>query len=254
VSRTLTCRIPLLCRISPGKSILRLTLAGFLFSGFLSLQAQQSLTDEEVIQRTEFIRQSLEAGKPAAQLWWNGWLYGYSAATVVQGGIFLKSDVLKTRQDMALGAATTLIGAAGQLVAPMTPAKAPARLALLPGDTPEERRLKLEEAEKLLAASARREADGRGWKFQLASGAVNLGAGLVTWIGFDRSIWAGLGNFALNTAICEAQIYTQPTRAMRDYKTYLETYSSGMTSVYQRPPLQWTVRAIPGGMALKVTF
>jgi len=106
----------------------------FLFQ-FSQVKAQNEIPDSLVKERINHIQNMLEQGKPAAKLWWNAWLYGYSAATVVQGAVFISSDELKTRQDMALGAATTLVGAVGQLVMPMTPASAPGKLALLPDET-----------------------------------------------------------------------------------------------------------------------
>jgi hypothetical protein len=196
----------------------------------------------------------LDQGKPAAKLWWNAWLYGYSAATVVQGAVFLSSDQLKTRQDMALGAATTLVGAVGQLIMPMTPAKAPARLALVPSDTLEERIIKLNKAEELFEASAKREKDGRSWKMHAASSAINLSSGMITWLGFDRTIQSGLINFAINEVITETQIWTQPTRAIKDYKIYCEKYKNGLPSALYKPKIHLYVNAFYGGLAFRIVF
>lgn len=225
-----------------------------LFIQFFQLSAQNEPSDSLVKDQIDYIQKMLNQGKPDAKLWWNGWLYGYSAATVGQGIVFLTTDKLKTRQDMLLGAATTILGAAGQLLTPMVPGYAPARLALLPEDTPEERILKLKKARELFAASAKREKDGRSWKMHAASGAINLSSGLITWLGFKRTVWAGLGNFALNTAITEAQIWTQPTRAIKDYKNYCERYKSGLAcTVYKTRPSLF-VNAYPGGLAIRLVF
>jgi len=218
------------------------------------LSAQDEIPDSLVAVRINYIQTMLDYGKPAAKLWWNGWLYGYSAATVVQGAVFISSDKLKTRQDMALGAATTLVGAVGQLIMPMTPAKAPGRLALLPGDTPEERINKLNNAEELFEASAAREKEGRSWKMHTASGAVNLSSGLITWLAFDRDITSGLINFAINTAITETQIWTQPTRAIKDYKKYCEHYKNGFPTAIHKQKSQLFVNAFPGGLTLRLVF
>jgi len=196
----------------------------------------------------------LDEGKPATRLWWNAWLYGYSAATVTQGAVFLGSDQLKLRQDMALGAATALVGAAGQLIMPMTPATAPGKLALLPDDTPEQRITKLNKAEQLLEASAQREKDGRSWQMHAASSAVNLGSGFITWLGFERTIKSGLINFAINEAITETQIWTQPTRALKDYKIYCEKYSNGLPSAWNKPKAYLQVNAFYSGLAFRLVF
>jgi hypothetical protein len=221
---------------------------------YSKLCAQAETPDSLVKESIIYIRNMLDQGKPAANLWWNGWLYGYSAATVVQGAVFLYSDELKTRQDMALGAATTLVGAVGQLIMPMTPASAPGKLALLPGDTPEERIIKLNKAEELFKASAQREKDGRSWKMHAASSAINLSSGLITWLGFERTIQSGIINFAVNEVITETQIWTQPTRAIKDYKNYCEKYKTGLPSTLYKPRAHLYVTAFYGGLAFRFVF
>lgn len=218
------------------------------------LSAQNEIPDSLVKVRIQNIQEMLKQGKPAAKLWWAGWLYGYSAATVAQGAVALTNENLKTRQDMVLGAATTLIGAAGQVLMPMVPASAPKKLDLIPCDTPEERIIKLKKAEELFEASAKREIDGRSWTMHAASGAVNLGSGLVTWLGFDRTLSAGLWNFALNTAITEAQIWTQPTRAKNEYKKYCEKYENGLPQASHKSKSYLYVNACPGGLAFRLVF
>lgn len=155
---------------------------------------------------------------------------------------------------MALGAATSFIGAIGQLVMPMVPASAPKKLALIPGETVEQRILKLQQAEYLFEASAKRESDGRSWKMHAVSGAVNVSSGLITWLGFKRTVWAGIGNFALNTAICEAQILSQPSRAIKDYARYCEKYKNGEPSAFNKIKPQLFVNAYPGGLTLRLLF
>lgn len=218
------------------------------------LSAQNEIHDSLVTERIDYIQNMLDQGKPAAKLWWNTWLYGYSAATVVQGAVFLGSDQLKTRQDMALGAATTLVGAIGQLIMPMTPASALDKLALIPGDTPEERINKLNKAEELFEASALREKDGHSWQMHAVSSAINLSSGMITWLGFDRTLQSGLINFAINEAITETQIWTQPTRAIKDYKNYCEKYKNGLPSAVYKPKTHLYVNAFYGGLALRLVF
>ncbi len=225
----------------------------FIFQ-FSAIPAQNKTPDSLVKERIQYIQTMLEQGKPQASLWWNGWLYGYSAATVGQGVAYFAGNNLKNRQDMALGAATTIIGAIGQLLTPMIPAYAPARLALIPGDTPQERIIKLQHAQQLFEASAKREKDGLSWKMHAASGVVNLGGGLVTWLGFKRSLWAGVGNFALNTVITEAQIWSQPKRAIKDYKNYCEKYKYGLAYSALKPKARLMLNAFPGGMAVRLVF
>jgi hypothetical protein len=219
-----------------------------------SSSAQESLSDSEIQGRLQYIQRALDRGKSNADLWWKGWLIGYGAATVGQGSLALISKDEETRQDMTLGAATTALGVVGQVIAPMVPGSAPDRLAGIPEGTPAERREKLAKAEALLAASAECEREGRSWKAHALSGAVNLTSGLVVWLGFKRTALEGFGNFLFNTAFTEAQIWTQPTRAIKDYDEYIRKTKTGSISGLRKPDMEWRVAVYPGGIGINITF
>jgi hypothetical protein len=217
-------------------------------------EAQDDLSDSQIQERLQVIHHMLEQGRPNAARWWYGWLIGYSAATIVQGGIGLTSKDKDTRQDMALGAATTFLGAMGQIMTPIVPRTALDRISGIPESTPAERKAKLAEAESVFREFALRERNGRSWKIHAVTGAVNLGGGLIVWLGFKRSIWEGLGNFILNTAVTEIQIWTQPTRTARDYDRYMEKYASGQKVSSHKPETKWSVNLYPGRLGINVTF
>jgi hypothetical protein len=218
------------------------------------LAAQELLPDSVVRGRIMVIQQMLDGGKRNANLWWYGWLAGYGAATVAQGIVWICSDNLSTRQDMALGAFTTLLGMGGQIISPMVPGYAPGRLRDIPEGTPEENMRKLLEAEKLLKESAKREKDGRSWKTHVLDGAVNIGCGFIVWFGFKRSFPEGIENVALNTAICEAQIYSQPMRAVRDYNAYCRQFNLIRDWSLREPKVVWEFAMTPGGIGVRLAF
>ncbi len=226
----------------------------FLMVFSAQLFSQQNISDTLVTERLQTIEQILNRGKPSANAWWYGWVIGYSAATVGQGAVMAMSEKLGTRQDMALGSITTILGAANILITPRDPAIATDKLAQIPENTPEERSIKLLEAEKLLKRSADVERAGRNWQEQAICGIVNVSSGLITWFGFHRNAMAGLENFLINTAISEAQIYTQPTRAMKDYNAYLNKYTSIQSSFSKTTNLKLLVYAVPGGVGVKFVF
>lgn len=221
---------------------------------FNSIFAQSEIPDSIVRERLHCIQNMLNKGRPNANLWWYGWLVGYSAATVGQGIVYFVSNDKSLRQDMALGAATTFLGAAGQLITPMVSGYAPGRFDLLPENTSEERLIKLVYAEDLLKSCADREIEGRSWQTHTICSVVNLSSGLITWLGFKRSVWAGLGNFALNTAITEAQIWSQPTRSINNYNEYNRKYKFAPISYYYKHKMKCYVNAYPGGVILKLSF
>ena len=208
-------------------------------SGTHSLQAQEGSASES--ERLQFLKSSLEKDRKKAVLWQNSWLAGYSLATVAQGIVFFSSDELSVRQDMALGAATTLMGAVGAVIMPAAPSESyyrhRANDSIAAGN--EENYLALR-----LSDIAVREIAGRSWKNHALTGAVNLASGLITWKAFHRSFTDGLINFALNTAITEAQIWTQPVGAIRD----LGTYGNYQKQAYCHFSLY------PSGIALRVDF
>jgi len=218
------------------------------------IPAQDEIHDSLVRERIQYIRDHLDQGRTTANVWWYGWLGAYSAATIGQGTACFLSNDKGTRQDMVLGASTTLLGAAGQLVMPLNPGRKADILAQIPDSTPEQRLAKLICAEKMFKEIANNEKFGRSWKMHVIYGAVNISSGLITWLGFKRSIWAGLGNFALNTVISEAQIWTQPARTMKDYQNYCRKYQSGINPVSYKPKPVFYVSACPDGIALKILF
>jgi hypothetical protein len=104
-----------------GKPPIRKYSGTFLLSVLLLCQwntasAQEGLSDSQIREKLQAIRQMLERGKPNVDRWWTGWLIGYSAATVGQGAVCLINKDKGIRQDMALGAATTCLGALGQIM------------------------------------------------------------------------------------------------------------------------------------------
>lgn len=216
--------------------------------------AQNKLSDAQMQERIQLIQQMLEQGKTNANRCWYGWLIGYSAATIGQGAVFLTNEDKETRQDMALGATTTFLGVMGQIITPMVSGIAPDRLADIAESTPEEKSNKLLEAEKLLKECALREKDGRSWKTHAIAGAVNLGSGLVVWLGFKRSIWEGVGNFALNTVVTEVQIWTQPTKAITDYDDYIKKYKSEEKMGCRKSETRWSITISPERLGISILF
>jgi len=204
----------------------RLTISALLLVALLTIgrpgvaEDIGSLTDRAVTNRIAFIQQALDEGQRPANLWWYGWLAGYTAATAGQLAVRSDSNDEKERQDMLVGAGTTALGAVGQLIAPMPAGYLPARLRAMSADTPEARRAKLTAAEEFLRRSAARESMGKSWQVHAIAGAVNLAAGLVIWKHYDRSSSDGLLTFAVGQLISEVQIFTQPTKAVRDLRTY----------------------------------
>lgn len=219
-----------------------------------SLQAQNKLSDTIISERLQYIKNTLEKDKLNTKRWWYAWFTTYGVATFGQTAVYFISDDKSLQQDMLLGAATTLLGAAGQFISPLDPRNETAHFNSMPELTVDQKLLKLDIAEELLVEWAKREKEARNWQNHALTGAVNLGGGLITWLGFKRSIWAGLGNFALNTVITETQIWTQPTLAKRNYEKYCQNYLNSDEMSSDISDVKCYVNAYPGGIGIRVVF
>jgi hypothetical protein len=197
------------------------------------------------------LHNTVEHNRKGAQAWRYSWIGGYSAATAAQGIIAASSDDKSLRQDMILGAATTFLGVVGTVLSP-----------LVPDRKYMESQMKMCKDslsasaydEVMLKEMAKREKAGRSWKVHAAAGVVDLGSGLITWLGYKRTFRDGLINFALNTVIAEAQIWSQPLRAVRDYK---KIYGSVQGIRSSRPGEQGCrlyLGSYPGGVTLRAIF
>ncbi len=241
-------------------------------------QEHQTPADDEAQARLGFIAQALAAAQPRARTWWYGWIAGYSAGTVVSWGLAkahwkdskpdpANPDGPRIRdrefaEDMLVGGATFALGVGGLMISPFTPASAAAKLKLLPEETPDNRRIKLLRAEELLRQCAKREKEGRGWLTHLLNIGVNAAAGVVTSVAFDRPWTDGLVTFAVGESVSLLNIFTQPTRAIRD----LEAYESGgwqkrtlsgnaaLPGPGSAPRLSIVSGPVPGGFAVAVKF
>lgn len=219
---------------------------GLLVLGLLVLGGQVfGQTDAELDERLNTLLQQVQHNEKAASTWWNTWVGLYAGATVGQGVVAYLTPDKSTRQDMVLGAGTTFLGMVGQFIAPVKSGYNAGMFDQGAGLDRAGRLEQLSQAEALLAFQADKAKSGKSWQTHALSGSVNLASGLVTWLGFKRSFWDGVTNFALNTAITEIQIFTQPTRAVKDYAAFV--------SERQRA-IRVQAFALPGGVCLVMRF
>lgn len=237
------------CCRCPGSAALLCALYFFVIGPVVG---QELPSDTLPAKDTGSIQLTALKDKAAAERWWYGWLAGYSAATAGQGIVYFTSDNKTLRQDMVLGAATTFLGAMGQLITPVLPKNSdyPSLREYASGEKP----LSADQASELLKSLADREKEGRSWKTHAIAGAVNLGSGLITWLGYKRTFMDGLENFAINTVITEAQIWTQPMKAVRDYEKLSREAGPGPGTMASRHDGEWSWSVYPGGFYVRYVF
>jgi hypothetical protein len=214
----------------------------------------QEPADSTVLKRIGFLQKSLQNDQKGTKQWWYSWLGIYGAATVGQGAVYFSSDNKAVREDMALGAITAFIGVAGQFISPFQPVSFADDLVRLPEGTDAERQAKLSLLEKSLADRSILESKARKWQAHILPTAINLGSGLVTWLGFHRTVWDGVVNFGLNCVLTESQIWSQPIRAKRALKRYHEQFGKGDLSVSAHREIKCNFIASARGAGVRVTF
>ena len=222
---------------------------------FSQTTIQNTDNDSLVKEKLAYIETAFQDMQTNSNSWKYAWYATFSALAISQGTIALTTDNKDLQKAMALGTATAFTGIGGLITKPLVSIKANRTLQNMPANTAEERRLKLEMAEKLLKKSTEREINGKHWKSHATAGAVNLTAGLITWLGFEKTIWDGLRTFAISTCIAELQILTQPRKSIKAYTAYQNRFDANAKFTYKKKPqINWFVSATPTGFRLNVSF
>jgi hypothetical protein len=162
--------------------------------------------------RVQEIALALRSEAQYARRWTWGWGIGYAALTVGQAAPLPFVADPGLRADLAVGAATSAIGLATLAVMPPEVLTSSATLdrELGAGALNADPCRLLERAETLLARAADDEAMATGPLMHAANAALNIVAGLVLGLGYDR--WAsGAITAASGIAIGEVMILTAPT-------------------------------------------
>jgi len=212
-----------------------------------------SLSSAELGAQLTRLQNTLRINEKGAETWWITWTALYTAATVGQGAVAVATNDLSTRQDMILGAGTTVLGVASQLLTPVS-----TKFTYLGSDSitrlslTEKKRL-LTQGEEILKKQADIALAGKSWKTHALFGVGNLASGLITWIGFKRSFGEGVFNFALNMVITETQIWTQPIRAKKAYQLYLQSNERGFEPNRSLTP-EWYGQVSPASCSIGLRF
>ncbi len=189
-------------------------------------------SDGQTTRKIDYLQQSLDDGTGPTELWWYGWVGFYSGATLLMTTLALTTDNPAFQVTSGVGAAESLIGLGGMLIFSYPARSAAEKLRGMPENTPEEREKKLHAAESLLRDSSKAEIAGKSWVQHTLGVLVGAAGSLVIWQVYDSRMkragteswqWA-LVNFAASTAVSELQIYTEPSEAIADERSYLTRF------------------------------
>ena len=232
---------------------LAISLFALLSVSFAFANEPDSLSSAELGAQLTRLQNTLRTNERGAETWWITWTTLYTAATVGQGAVAVATNDLSTRQDMILGAGTTVLGVASQLLTPVS-----TKFTYLGSDSiaklsvADKQRL-LTEGEAMLKKQADIALAGKSWQTHTLFGVGNLASGLITWIGFKRSFGEGVFNFALNMVITETQIWTQPIRAKKAYQQYLQSNERGFELNRSTTP-EWYGQVSPASCSIGLRF
>lgn len=209
------------------------TFVGALFG---SERGMDSIAERQLNERLNLLQSIVQKNERQAGNWWTTWTFLYGAATIGQAAVAVAADSKPLRQDMIVGAGTTLLGVASQLITPVRTG-----YEFVPSDSLRflsmvEKSALIEKGEDQLRRQVAIAEAGKGWQVHALSGVVNLTSGLITWIGFKRSFGEGVLNFALNTVVTEVQIWTQPVGARKDFDRYFQEGSFDSVEANARIP------------------
>jgi hypothetical protein len=217
-----------------------------LLDGVAQTAARAEPADDSVEQRYAFIQAELARDDPYARQWWTVWTALYSASVVGGGAVAAITTSHETRVSTGVLGAKSAVGV-GTLA--LTYRGLFAREPESNDATPEPPAMRLAHAESILERRARAETAWTGWRAQVGSLAVNLGAGAVLWFGFGLHR-AALVDVASGVAVSEVEILTAPNPALDS----LRRYRAGELAPRPEQRLSWSIFPTPGGGGLRLCF
>lgn len=203
--------------------------------------------DAEIEQRLAYIEARFAAARPGAGTWQHGWTGFHAASAAAQGLLAIDADDSDEEVYYLVGAAKSAGALSQMLIRPLPSVQGTNRFEAMPSGTRAERIARLAAGEDLLRENAARAGTRTAWKRHLIGiGANLLGGTLIAAFGDGDD---ALTSTLLGIAVSEANIWTEPSRAIADLEDYR---NNGWAPRQNR--VNWQI--IPAGprVVLKVDF
>ena len=224
-----------------------------------------SLSDEELNRRIDFIQNRLDDGTTDAKRWQYSWMFINGAAGYLQLGTattLTDSDEKNERYDNIVGGIAGLLATGDLILNPLNSWNASAKLQNLPQTTDEEIKAKLQFGEQLLKDCADREIYGRSWQTHALAGLVSVIGGVAIVLDKeddddddDYRYGDGAFFFASSMLVAEIQIFTMPTRAIKDWEDYSSmSFDDSRAQVKESPEMDYFISASPKGLFCTILF
>lgn len=239
--------------MSQGKLIILIAAGAIVFAALRPSTSAfaNDAPDENVSQRLAFIKERLEKRDNHADVWNDGWLYGFTAVTTGQVIALALSPTREMQDDYRVGSVIAGLGVFSQIIT-SNPRGNSHLLRPYPEATTAQRLAKLTAAEDLLHKTARGERKARAWWNQAMTIGVSSAAAMILAFHYDQPQRAGL-RFASGLVVAQTRFWTQPTHATRAEEEYYRRFELETVAVRPLPPL-WAVVAGPGLTGISVSF
>jgi len=194
------------------------------------IEADVKSSESNISERIDFIQAAFDEGQTRAKLWSYTWMAINGGATGIQTYLAISSH--HDRVSNIVGASESFLGLAVLIVDPFHARSSGSDLREIPGGTPEEQKNKLDKAEKWLERNYKQEELGRSWLSHVGVLVISaIGAGIVWHYNGPKN---GIISVLSNVVGGEAIIWTQPTRAIKDYNDYRSKYKDAYDGVPEK--------------------
>jgi hypothetical protein len=198
--------------------------------GQTRIEADLKSSESNISERIDFIQASFDRGQTRAKLWSYTWTAINGGATGIQTYLAISSH--HDRVSNIVGASESFLGLAVLIVDPFHARSSGSDLREIPGGTSEEQKNKLDKAEDWLERNYKQEKLGTSWLSHVGVLAVSIiGAGIVWHYNGSKN---GIISVLSNVVGGEAIIWTQPTRAIKDYNDYHSKYKDAYDGVPEK--------------------
>jgi len=176
------------------------------------------LSSTELDQRLKFVETRLAEQGPDARYWQHGWTGFHAVSAAAQGILAVDADDSDDEINYLVGAVKSGGALAQMLIRPLPAVQGLTRFQAMPSRSREERIHKLTQGETLLYESAGRAATRSIWKRHfIGIGANLLGGAVIAAFGDSND---AVTSTVLGIVVSEANIWTEPSRAINDLKDY----------------------------------
>jgi len=213
----------------------------------MCVEADVKSSESNKKDKIDFIQASFDKGQTRAKLWSYTWTTLFGVATGIQ-----TYQAISSRHDRVsniVAASESFMGVAALMIDPFHARSSGSELREIPEVTLEEQKTKLEKAEKWLERNYKQEKLGRSWLSHLGVLAVGIiGAGIVWhYEGRNNALINGLSAIAGG----ELLIWTQPTKAIKDYHDYHNKYKDAYDGI---PEKKYFITPSKNGFVVGVYF